>query len=70
MVEGKKTMFYLYLLEYIDTQNVRLIRQREELIDLSVKIANLNHRDDTEKAMEEVLRDMITQIKVGHLLRK
>ena len=58
------------LLEYIDSQNVRLSRQREELIDLSVKIANLNHRDDTEKAMEEVLRDMITQIKVGHLLRK
>ena len=85
-VEGKKTMFYLVrsqeydrnrnLLEYIDTQNVRLIRQREELIDLSVKIANLNHRDDTEKAMEEVinhyksglpsgegLRDMIAMIK-------
>ena len=64
------------LLEYIDSENVRLSRQREELIDLSVKIANLNHRDDTEKAMEEVinhyksglpsglgLRDMIDMIK-------
>ena len=65
------------LLEYIDSQNVRLVRQREELIDLSVKIANLKNRDDTkETAMEEVinhyksglpsgvgLRDMITMIK-------
>ena len=81
----KKIIFYLVkyaefddksLLEYIDSQNVRLSRQREELIDLSVKIANLNHRDDKEKAMEEVinhyksglssgvgLRDMTTQIR-------
>ena len=52
-MEGKrKIMFYLVnseeldgksLLEYIDSQNVRLSRQREELIDLSVKIADLNH---------------------------
>ena len=84
-VGEEKTMFYLVrckefdgksLLEFIDSQNVRLTRQREELIDLSVKIANRNYRDDTEKAMEEVinhfkfglpcgvgLRDMITQIK-------
>ena len=80
-----KVMFYLVnceklddlsLLEYIDSQNGRLSSQREELIDLSVRIANLNHNNDTEKAMEEVinhyksglasgvgLRDMITQIK-------
>ena len=64
------------LLEFIDSQNVRLSRQREELIDLSVKIANLNNRDETEEAMDEVikhyksglpsgvgLRDMLTQIK-------
>ena len=79
-------MFYLVkceefdgksLLEYIDSQNVRLSRQKEELIDLSVKIANLNHsKYHREKAMEEVinhyksglrsgigLRDMINQIK-------
>ena len=66
----------LSLLEFIDSQNVLLTRQREELIDLSVKIAHLNHRDDTKKAMEEVinnyksglpsgvgLRDMITMVK-------
>ena len=78
-VDSKKSF-----LEYIDSQNVRLVRQREELIDLSVKIANLNHtrrkKDevvvDTEKAMDEVikqyksglpsgigLREMIDQIK-------
>ena len=84
-IEGEKKMFYLKnsnefdgksLLEYIESENVRLVRQREELIDLSVKIANLNNRDDTEKAMDEVinhyksglnsgvaLRDMLTMIK-------
>ena len=67
------------LLEYIDLQNVRLTRQREELIDLSIKIAKLNNEVDTEdttEAMEEVfkhyksglpsgvgLRDMIELIK-------
>ena len=30
------------LLEYIDSQNVRLTRQREELIDLSIKIAKID----------------------------
>ena len=80
-----KNIFYLVkcpefggksLLWYINSENVRLIRQREELIDLSVKIANMNHREDSEKAMEEVinnyksglasgvgLRDMINMIK-------
>ena len=81
----KKTMFYLVkcqvlgglsLLEYIDSHNVRLTRQREELIDVSVTIANLNKRGVDKEALEEVinhyksglpsgegLRDMIVQIK-------
>ena len=86
IMEGDRlTMFYNVpceylddksLLEYIDIQNVHLIRQREELIDLALKIANLNNRDDTENAMDEVinhfksglpsgvgLRDMLSQIK-------
>merc|ERR1712087_167821 len=70
MEEEKKKMFYLVkckelngksLLEYIDSENVRLSKQREELIELSVKIANLNNLNhsqtnpssntvDTEKA--------------------
>ena len=71
-----KNLYDKSLLQYIDSQNVRFTRQREELIDLSIKIANLNHKDDREKAMEEVikhyksglpsgvgLRDMISQIK-------
>ena len=45
------------LLEYIDSQNVRFHRQREELIDLSVKIAGLNHGGDNEAAMEEVIKN-------------
>ena len=86
MIKGEqKVMFYnvncrdlddLSLLQYIDSQNVRLSTQREELIDLSVKIANLDHRDDTEKGREEIisnfksglisgvgLRDMIDMIR-------
>ena len=79
---GEKRMFYLVkcevlddltLLEYIDKENVRLSRQREELIDLSVKIANKNN---VGQSQEEVinhfksglpsgvgLRDMLKQIK-------
>ena len=62
------------LLEYIDSQNVRLTRQREELIDLSIKIAKIDN-EDTEESMVEVithfksglpsgvgLREMITKI--------
>ena len=85
-IEGEdKMMFYNVkckeledksLLQYINWENTRMSRQREELIDLSVKIANLNPTEDRERAMEEVinhfksdlpsgvgLRDMITQIK-------
>ena len=80
-----KNIFYLVkcpvlggksLLWYINSENVRLFRQREELIDLSVKIANMNHRGPSEEALDEVinnyksglasgvgLRDMIDMIK-------
>ena len=83
--ENEITMFYNVkckvlddksLLDYIDSQSVRFSRQREELIELSVKIADLNHKDDKQKAKEEIinhykaglssgvgLRDMITIIK-------
>ena len=85
MVGERKIMFYNVkceefhgksLLEYIDSENVRLSKQREELIDLSVKIANMNNKDNRGKAMEEIinnyksglpsgvgLRDMIDMIK-------
>ena len=82
---NKKNIFYLIecpefdgksLLWYINFQNVRLFRQREELIDLSLKIANMKTKQNSEKAMDEVinnfksglasgvgLRDMINMIK-------
>ena len=53
------------LLWYINSQNVRLFRQREELIDLSVKIANLNHGGDSEKATEEAMNEVINNFKSG-----
>ena len=73
-----KTMFYLVkceefenksLLEYIESQNVRLIRQREELIDLAVEIASLNHGKDTEKAKEEVINSFKSGLASGVALR-
>ena len=71
------------LLEYIDSQNVRFTRQREELIDLSVKIANLNHSHtlrngdefedevivNTEEAMEEVINHYKSGLPSGEGLR-
>ena len=65
------------LLEYIDSENVRLSRQREELIDLSVKIANLNNTEydydedyvDTEKAMGEVINHYKSGLPSGVGLR-
>ena len=82
---GEKRMFYLVkcqvldglsLLEFIDAENVRLSRQREELIDISVKIAHKNNNYKLAHSQEEVinhfksglpsgigLRDMISQIK-------
>ena len=57
------------LLVYIDSENVRLSRQREELIDLSVKIANLNNRGDTEEAMDEVINQYKSGLPSGVGLR-
>ena len=74
----KKTIFYLVkceefenksLLEYIESQNVRLIRQREELIDLAVEIASLNHGKDTEKAKQEVINSFKSGLASGVALR-
>ena len=45
----------LSLLQYIDGQAVQPLRQRQELIDLAIKIAKLNHDGDEDKAMEEVM---------------
>ena len=82
---SKKKMFYLVkcpvlggvsLLDYIVSHSGRLNRQKEEMIDLSVKISNHNNPSDKRKAMDEVissyksglpssvgLRDMISSIK-------
>ena len=57
------------LLEYINSQNIRLLRQREELIDLSVKIAGLNHGGDNETAMEEVIKNYKLGLPSGEGLR-
>ena len=47
----------LSLLQYIDGQAVQPLRQRQELIDLAIKIAKLNHDGDEDKAMEEVMEN-------------
>ena len=82
---SRRKMFYqvkcpvlggVSLLQFIDSQSVRLNRQKEEMIDLSVKISNHNNPQDKRKAMDEViacyksglpssvgLRDMISSIK-------
>ena len=57
------------LLNYINSQNVRLLRQREELIDLSVKIANLTHRGNPEKAMDNVIKNYKSGLESGVGLR-
>ena len=57
------------LLEYIDSQGVRMFRQREELLDLAVKIANLNHERDTTGAMEEVINNYKSGLETGEGLR-
>ena len=85
--ENKIMMFYNVkckvlddksLLDYIDSQNVRFSRQREELIELSVKIASLNQtrkndKDkgvvDTEKAMDEVINHYKSGLSSGVGLR-
>ena len=48
------------LLQYINWENARMSRQREELIDLSVKIANLNQTrrsEDEDENEDKVLID-------------
>ena len=87
--EGKdKMMFYNVkcqeldnksLLQFINLENVRLITQREELIDLSVKIASLNNISktseeavavvNTKKAMEEVINHYKSGLPSGVGLR-
>ena len=78
MVGERKIMFYNVkceefhgksLLEYIDSENVRLSKQREELIDLSVKIANMNHKNNSEKAMEEIINNYKSGLPSGVGLR-
>ena len=81
----KRKMFYLVkcpvlggvsLLQYIVSHSGRLNRQKEEMIDLSVKISSHNNPSDKRRAMDEVissyksglpssvgLRDMISSIK-------
>ena len=60
---NEKNIFYLVkcpeldgksLLWYINSQNVRLFRQREELIDLSVKMAEMVVRKNLVKAGNEL----------------
>merc|ERR1719422_35819 len=57
------------LLSYINSQNVRLFRQREELIDLSVKVANLKYEGDSEKAMDDVINNYKSGLDSGEGLR-
>ena len=57
------------LLWYINSKGVRLLRQREELIDLSVKIANLNKRRDTMEAMDQVIDNFKSGLASGVGLR-
>ena len=45
----------LSLLKYIDSKGDLLIREGEELLELAVKIAELKHGGDQDKAMEEVM---------------
>ena len=74
MKEKQKMMFYNVpckdlddksLLEFIDSQNVRLSRQREELIDLSVKIADLNNRYETVETDMKAIDEVINHYKSG-----
>ena len=77
--DGKdKKIFYLVkcpefdgksLLWYINSQNVRLFRQREELIDLSLKIAKMNTPRDSEEYMNEVINIFKSELASGVGLR-
>ena len=66
------------LLEYIDSENVRFARQREELVDFSVLIAKLNkasYKDrrkiegNPQEAMEEVIKHYKSRLPSGQCLR-
>ena len=56
----------LSLLKYIDCKGDLLIREGEELLELAVKIAKLNHDGDQDRAMEEVMENF-SQSGVGVL---
>ena len=45
----------LSLLQYIDSKGDLLISEGEELLEVAIKIAELNHGGDQDKAMEEVM---------------
>ena len=45
----------LSLLEFIDAKGDLLISEGEELLELAMKIAELKHGGDQDKAMEEVM---------------
>ena len=78
-IRSNKEVFYLVkckafdgksLLEYIDSENVRLYRQREELIDLAIKIAELNHGErKTKDSMKEVINNFKSRLDSGVGLR-
>ena len=68
------------LLEYIDSQNVRFTREREELVDLAVLIARLNnsksdykseegYKTEVKDAMEEVTNHFKSELPSGEGLR-
>ena len=76
--DQRHKMFYLVssealggfsLLQYIESESVRLLRQREELIDLAVKIAELRHGENSKPAMEEVIKNFKSGLASGVGLR-
>ena len=75
---GDQNIFYLWpckelggesLLKYLDTKTFCFLRQRRELIELSVKIARLNHGQDSEEAMKEVINHYKSCLPSGPGLR-
>ena len=63
-IENLKMVFYrvecatyngLSLLKFIDAKGDLLVSEGEELLELAVKIAELKHGGDQDKAMEEVM---------------
>ena len=75
---GHQNIFYLWpckelggesLLKYLDTKTFCFLRQRRELIELSVKIARLNHGQDSKEAMKEVINHYKSCLPSGPGLR-